>query len=63
MIGRAARERGEVGVDLVGKVASAPLPIFGVDRVVYFVYDEDDLHPIGEMLDQGLWILVQFYPP
>src|SRR5918998_2519011 len=60
--GRAARERGEVRVDLIGKVVSAPLPIFGVDRVIYFVHDEGNLHPIGEMLDRVVCLPVQHSP-
>jgi len=46
---RAARQRGEVRIDLVGEIASAPLPLFRIDGVVYFIYDTEDLYPIAEM--------------
>src|SRR5215213_4829572 len=46
---RAARQRGEVGVDFVGEISTAPLPLFRIDGVVYFIYDTDDLYPIAEM--------------
>jgi hypothetical protein len=57
--GLAARERGEVGVDFVGEIASASLPIFRIDRVVYLVHDEDNLRPIEEMLVRKVGALVQ----
>src|SRR5918997_843946 len=57
--GRAARERGEVGVDFVGEIASAPLPIFRIDRIVYLIYHEDDFRPIEEMLVRNIGALVQ----
>src|SRR5215204_3155487 len=60
--GRAARERGEVSVDLIGEVTPTPLPIFRVDRVVYLVHDEDNLRPIRDMLDRGLCMVIQSSP-
>jgi hypothetical protein len=38
-----------------------PLPIFRVDRVVYFVHDEDDHHPIREILIEAC-VLIQSSP-
>src|SRR5829696_6662334 len=49
--GRAARKRGEVGVDLIGEVTSTPLLIFRIDCVIYLVHDEANLRPIRAMLD------------
>src|SRR5215212_2185577 len=59
---RAARKRSEVGVDLIGEVTSTPLPIFRIDCVIYLVHDEGNLRPIRDMLDQGLYMLIQFSP-
>src|ERR671917_1143057 len=57
---RATRERGEVSVDFVSEIASAPLPIFRIDRVVYFVYNKGDLHPIQEMLCGYICVPIQY---
>ena len=53
------RERGEVRVDLVGEIASAPLPVFGIDGVVNLVHDARDLHLIEVVLDGDVRLLVQ----
>src|SRR5215212_11349145 len=57
---RATSERGEVGVDLVGEIASAPLPIFRIDRVVYLVHSKGDLHSIQEMLRGYICVPTQY---
>src|SRR5687768_17152626 len=57
---RAARQRGEVGVDFVSEIASAPLPLFRIDGVVYFIDNTDDLYPIPEMLCGYLCVPIQY---
>src|SRR5215217_5153663 len=57
---RATSERGEVGIDLVGEIASAPFPIFRIDRVVYLVYNKGYLLPIQEMLCGYICVLTQY---
>src|SRR5829696_4019013 len=58
--GRAPRQRDEVGVDFVGEIASAPLPLLRIDGVVYFIHNTDDLYPIPEMLRGNICVPIQY---
>ena len=47
-------------VDYFGEKASAPLPLFRIDGVVYFIHNTENLYPIQEMLYGYICVPIQY---